>query len=111
MEPENWRPSFSVTPSAKALILASVANCHNSRSRVLFIAASGLRNDGPMHRALLLRARAFVLQNQPLSLVFAGSQSRFPHFRVVIELHFQKWQIAENIFRILWDEDTAALQG
>ena len=54
-----------------------------------------------MHHTPLLRARAFVFEDQPLGLILAGRQTRLPEFLVVIELHFQKWEVAEDVFRVL----------
>jgi hypothetical protein len=64
-----------------------------------------------MHHTLFLRARAFVFEDQPLALIFARRQSRLPEPLVVIELHFQRWQVAKDVFCVLRDGAAFTFQG
>lgn len=64
-----------------------------------------------MHHAPFLRAGASVSQDQPLGLILARHQLRLPEFLVVVELHFQRWQVAKNVFRVLRDGAPATFQG
>src|SRR5690242_20851456 len=110
ISPETWRPSFSVTTSAKAWIPASTPSCQNGMSKVRFIHPHALRNDTPVHYASFLRARTYIFENQALRLVFTWRQPLLPDFLVVIQLYFHGRQIAENIFRVLRNGAAGALQ-
>jgi hypothetical protein len=56
-----------------------------------------------MHDAALLRAGAFVFEDQSLRLSFAGHEVRVPGFRVIVQPHFHQRHVTEDIFGVLRD--------